>query len=340
MVDFNLGNPIHFFAFVVPTIKWISKVAFGVIAAVSLASCDTEPPRSGASVMNVTWNKFDSERAGMPSSIQVWAGEDEDLPLKAWFIKVDPSDPMVDIEVLSSKDIDGRQSASEFAEQSGACIIVNGGYFKVENDMYSHIGLLKANGSMIHAATPGIVKDNVRYPVHRSAIGFDNENRPEIGWISSNKDSIFIWNAPIGNAPGIPGKADSLGTSNDWPIHDAIEAGPTILLNGQSAITVDEEVFFDTTIPDIHPRTAAGIDKDGNLLLMVVDGRQRKSRGVSLAELAGLMKAIGAVKAVNLDGGGSSTLVVKNELLNLPTGGTFQREIVSAIGIHCLNEAQ
>lgn len=335
-----MGNPIHFFAFDVLTLKWISKVVFAVIAAVSLASCRSEPPPSGATVMNVDWKKFDSELAGMPGSIQVWEGVDEELPLKAWFVKVDPSDPMVDIEVLSSGDSDGRQSALEFAEQSGACIIVNGGYFKVENDMYSHIGLLKANGSMIHAATPGIVKDNVRYPVLRSAIGFDNENRPEIGWVSSQEDSIFMWNAPIVNAPGIPGKLDSLGTASNWLIQDAIEAGPTILLNGQSAISVDEEVFFGTTIPDIHPRTAAGIDKDGNLLLMVVDGRQRNSRGVSLAELAGLMKAIGAVKAVNLDGGGSSTLVVKNELLNLPTGGTFQREIVSAIGIHCLNESK
>jgi len=96
-------------------------------------------------------------------------------------------------------------------------------------------------------------------------------------------------------------------------------------------------LFFGTTIPDIHPRTAAGIDENGQLILMVVDGRQRNSRGVSLAELSGLMKAIGAVRAINLDGGGSSTLIVQDKLLNLPTGGTFQREIVSAIGIQCLN---
>ena len=68
---------------------------------------------------------------------------------------------------------------------------------------------------------------------------------------------------------------------------------------------------------------------------MIVDGRQRNSRGVTLTELSDLMKAVGAVDAINLDGGGSSTLVVGNTLLNRPTGGTFQREIVSAIGITC-----
>jgi len=309
------------------------------MCAAIFASCGADKSATNVHVLNVNWKKFDSEAAGMPSAIQVWEGVDEDLPLKAWFVKVDPKDPNVDIEVLSSKDADGRQSANDFSEQSGACVIVNGGYFKVENDLYSHIGLLKADGKMIHSATPGIVKDDVRYPVHRSAIGFDDGNRPEIGWVSSKDDSVFIWNTPIFNAPGMPGETSSPNDSRYWPIQDAVEAGPIIVLNGRSAISVNEEVFFGTTIPDIHPRTAVGIDENGNLLLMVVDGRQRKSRGVSLAELAGLMQAIGAVTAMNLDGGGSSTLIVKNELLNLPTGGTFQREIVSAIGIHCLNEA-
>ena len=64
---------------------------------------------------------------------------------------------------------------------------------------------------------------------------------------------------------------------------------------------------------------------------MVVDGRQVKSRGVNLEELAGLMRQVGAFEAMNLDGGGSSTLVVVNRLINRPTGGTFQRQVMSAV---------
>jgi hypothetical protein len=318
----------------------IYRICLALTCCVLVSSCAQEKPANGISVLNVSWQKLDTEKAGMPTAIQVWEGEDENMPLKAWFVKVDLSAPEIDIEVLSSNDTDGRQSATDFALQSGACVIVNGGYFKVEKDVYSHIGLLKADGSLVHSATPGIIKDEIRYPVRRSAIGFDENNKPAIGWVSSKADSVFIWDSPVANTLGTPGEIGSSDNSQYWPILDAVEAGPALVVDGQVAISVNEEVFFGTTIPDVHPRTAAGIDEDGKLLLMVVDGRQRNSRGVSLGELASLMKAIGSVSAINLDGGGSSTLVVKNELLNLPTGGTFQREIVSAIGIHCLNEAK
>ncbi len=69
----------------------------------------------------------------------------------------------------------------------------------------------------------------------------------------------------------------------------------------------------------------------GALILMVVDGRQERSRGVSLDELAILMHELDVVEAMNLDGGGSSTLVVDNTLVNRPTGGITEREVMSVI---------
>ena len=305
----------------------------------TMSACRQEPSATGETRMDMGWKQLDNNEMMLPAAIEVWEGEDDDLPLRAWYVRIDPKSKDIDIKVHSSNDSDGRQSAVEFAQQVGACVVVNGGYFKEVNDQYSHIGLLIADGKFVHSATPGIFKDDIRYPVMRSAIGFNDSNQPEIGWVSSSNESAFIWNAPISNVPGTPGLETETDSAQVWSVRDAIEAGPNLLINGSSNITVDQEVFFGTTIPDIHPRTAAGVDADGNLLLMIVDGRQRNSRGVSLTELAGMMKEVGAVKALNLDGGGSSTLIVKNELLNLPTGGTFQREIVSAIGIHCLNES-
>jgi hypothetical protein len=305
----------------------------------TLTACRQAPPASGETVMDLGWKKLDNKEMRLPTAIEVWEGEDDDLPLRAWYLRIDPTSADIDIKVLSSNDSDGRQSAADFAQQVGACVVVNGGYFKESNNQYSHIGLLIADGEFVHGATPGIYRDDIRYPVMRSAIGFNEQNQPDIGWVSSSDNSVFIWDAPISNTPGTPGLETDTDSARVWSVRDAIEAGPALLVNGSSNITVDQEVFFGTTIPDIHPRTAAGVDADGKLLLMIVDGRQRNSRGVSLIELAGLMKEVGAVNALNLDGGGSSTLIVKNELLNLPTGGTFQREIVSAIGINCLNES-
>ena len=78
---------------------------------------------------------------------------------------------------------------------------------------------------------------------------------------------------------------------------------------------------------DLHPRTAIGIDRDtGQLLLLVVDGRQDFSRGLTMKELASLYERLGAEDALNLDGGGSSILVARQPdgslaVLNSPSDG-------------------
>ena len=94
-----------------------------------------------------------------------------------------------------------------------------------------------------------------------------------------------------------------------------------------------KKFFFDTKILGINPRTSAGYTSDGKLILMVVDGRQAISRGVYLDELAVIMKDLNCVEAINLDGGGSTGMVVNGTLLNKPSGTTNQREVMSAIAV-------
>ena len=69
----------------------------------------------------------------------------------------------------------------------------------------------------------------------------------------------------------------------------------------------------------------------GDVILLLVDGRQQDSRGVDLVELARLLESLGCVEALNLDGGGSSTLVVNGERLNVPCGKPNEREVASAL---------
>ena len=109
-----------------------------------------------------------------------------------------------------------------------------------------------------------------------------------------------------------------------------------LIHDGRRYVTDDEEVFFGSAIPDVHPRTAVGRTTDGRLLILVVDGRQPVSRGVDLEQLAGIMEDLGAVDALNLDGGGSSALVVNGTLLNRPAGTSIEREVMSALVTFCL----
>ena len=80
--------------------------------------------------MDLGCKKLDNKEMRLPTAIEVWEGEYDDLPLRAWYLRIDPTSADIDIKVLSSNDSDGRQSAADFAQQVGACVVVNGGYFK------------------------------------------------------------------------------------------------------------------------------------------------------------------------------------------------------------------
>ncbi|MFD7306468.1 phosphodiester glycosidase family protein, partial [Streptomyces pharetrae] len=75
-----------------------------------------------------------------------------------------------------------------------------------------------------------------------------------------------------------------------------------------------------------NPRTAAGVTRDGRLLLLTVDGRRPgHSAGLSITETAEVMRGLGAVHAINLDGGGSTAMVVRDELQGHPSDPTGER---------------
>ncbi|MBR0163427.1 MAG: phosphodiester glycosidase family protein [Lachnospiraceae bacterium] len=92
--------------------------------------------------------------------------------------------------------------------------------------------------------------------------------------------------------------------------------GPALLADGEIAVTENEEVGRAMAS---NPRTAIGFVSDLHYVFVVSDGRTSESTGLSLSELAKVMRSVGVTDAYNLDGGGSSTLVFQGEVLNHPT---------------------
>jgi hypothetical protein len=81
-----------------------------------------------------------------------------------------------------------------------------------------------------------------------------------------------------------------------------------------------------------HPRTALGFSRDSTtLFLLVVDGRTPKSVGMTLVELAELMRRLGAWDAMNFDGGGSTTMVIDGSVVNVPSDPAGEREVGNAL---------
>lgn len=112
-----------------------------------------------------------------------------------------------------------------------------------------------------------------------------------------------------------------------------IGGGPRLVKDGQVYITADVERFQADIAGSRAPRTALGITADRRLLIVTVNGRQQGvSVGMTLEELAELMIELGAVEAMNLDGGGSTTMVIRNRVLNIPSDGT-ERPVSNALVI-------
>ena len=309
------------------------RVKYGLVLGVIVAIFHHAAAPAVAQTPSIQWQPLESLNAELPAAVRVFSGLDPGIPLRAWYVSVRPGADSVRAEVLLSDDeTDRRETVSTFAADTGACVVVNGGFFSMERRPAFHAGLLVVDGVIEAPATRSVVRSNIRYVTARAALGLSPDGF-DIAWATSPDGQLLAWPEPPSHVPGTPAKLE--GEPVPWPVEDAVGAGPALVSDGKVRVTTNEEVFFNSAIPDTHPRTAAGIRSDGTLLLVVVDGRQPLSRGVDLDQLAALMADLGAEEALNLDGGGSSSLYVKGRLLNRPSGISAAREVMSAIGVFC-----
>jgi Phosphodiester glycosidase len=119
-----------------------------------------------------------------------------------------------------------------------------------------------------------------------------------------------------------------------------VGGGPRLLARGRVRVRSFAEgfdplsapLFHDSFVEARHPRTLAGVRADGRLLLVTVDGRRAGwSAGVTLAEAARVMRSLGAREALNLDGGGSTAMVVRGRTVNRPSDPTGERPVSDAL---------
>ena len=112
-----------------PTI--IEKLKFKyILLLISIFSCQNISIEKN---IPMNWTEFDLD---MPEGIVVLRGENKKIPLKAWVAKIDMNIPDMQIRVLSSSDKDRKNTPMEFLNETGARIIINGGYF-ISNKVFS-----------------------------------------------------------------------------------------------------------------------------------------------------------------------------------------------------------
>ncbi|HEV7652811.1 MAG TPA: phosphodiester glycosidase family protein [Actinophytocola sp.] len=119
----------------------------------------------------------------------------------------------------------------------------------------------------------------------------------------------------------------------------AVNGGPELVRNGRPHATPQADGMVRPGDPSFYygwaakrnPRTIAGTDARGRILLATIDGRAVDSLGLSIAESAAVADALGMVEAVNLDGGGSTTMVVRGAVINHPSDATGERPVGDAV---------
>ncbi|MBS4168209.1 phosphodiester glycosidase family protein [Parachlamydia sp. AcF125] len=126
----------------------------------------------------------------------------------------------------------------------------------------------------------------------------------------------------------LPQSSPCYTSSADWEKMDYIVGGTPILIrNGKIISDFSSEKTLETFLTNRHSRTSIGLLKDKRWVFVVVDGKQPgMSEGMTMNELAQFMAKLGCVEALNLDGGGSSTLVINKAVINQPRGDEDEGE--------------
>lgn len=127
-----------------------------------------------------------------------------------------------------------------------------------------------------------------------------------------------------------PGDSVRLTWTIGWPdVLDSIGGGPTLMEDGK---IVAPTTCWDPAFCARNPRTGVGITATGKILILTVDGRQKGwSVGMTPVQFAKQFKRLGAVFALNLDGGGSTTMWVKGKTVNRPSDAGGERAVSSAL---------
>ena len=170
----------------------------------------------------------------------------------------------------------------DMAKRENAIVAINGSGFLDE-------GGLGTGGQAIGAIiSGGKIISNYGYSQYGGGIiGFTSDNKLYLGKISAEE-------------------ALNIG------IRDAVEFGPFLIVNGESAFINGNGGY------GVHPRTAIAQRKDGIVLFLVIDGRSLKSKGADMNDLVDILLRYHAYNAANLDGGNSSALVIDNKIINHP----------------------
>lgn len=279
----------------------------------------------------------DSLTRGLPPSVKVFYTNDslEGKPFIAYYVEAGLHDLSLNFTTQVGKG--KRFTPMQFYQsEKKPLVVVNGTFFSFQTNQNLNIVMRKGKMRAYNVASlKGRGKDSARfYYITRSAIGIDRERKADVAWIfndSSKRYPYAFEDSPvvaIGDVQKPRLRHLRRFDYNKWKMQTAIGGGPVLIHNGGIHITNVQEQMFVNGENDKHPRTAMGYTSNGKLIILVIQGRfPGKAEGATLLQEAKILQDLGCREALNLDGGGSSCMLVNGKETITPSDKTGERPV-------------
>ena len=303
----------------------------------------------------VKWINVDSLFAPLPATVQVFKTTDSlnGQPFIAFYVKAKLKDKRLDFTTDTT--LGRRLTPMQFYEKNAKpLVVVNCTFFNF--DKSQNLNVVIKDGKLVSYNVHTIAmkgKDTLKYrhPLG-SAIGISKKRNADVAWLLTDstekypyalqftqtafKDSANIFSLDhakyitalaVGDYSG--NHLPSLTQLRKWKMKTAVGGGPVLVQNGKIKITNEEELkFTGKGINDKHPRTCMGYTADGYLIIMAIQGRfPGIAAGATLEQEAKLLIDLGCVEALNLDGGGSSCMLVNGKETITPSDKEGERKV-------------
>ena len=297
------------------------------------------------------WVNVDDQFQPLPPNFHVYKTTDslDGKPFIAYYADVKLKDK--NLEFTTDTTYKRRLTPKQFFEKNNnPLLVVNTTFFSFATNQ--NLNVVITNSKLVSYNVHSIAgrgKDTFtyRHPMG-SAIGISKKRKADVAWLFTDS----LQKSPYATQQIMPVLKDSISnidlkrmksiihpnpelyappyfSFNKWKMKTAVGGGPVLVQNGTIKITSNEELkFTGKAIDDKHPRTCMGYTADGRLIIMVIQGRFAGiAEGATLTQQAKLLVALGCEEALNLDGGGSSCMLINGKETIKPSDKEGERAV-------------
>jgi hypothetical protein len=288
----------------------------------------------------LTWINVDSLYQPLPNSMHVYTSTTllDGKPNIAYYVTADLKNKQLEFATMVGNG--KRYTPSQYFEQDNSkpLLVMNTTFFEFVHN--SNLNVVINKGKLLayqQHSLAGRGKDTLTYRhPFGSAIGINKKRQADVAWLYTDTAAAYAYASQQPIAFFKDSVADhpaaymlQKGNFKKWKMQTAVGGGPVLVQNGNIQITNNQEIkFAGKAIDDKHPRSAMGYTADGQLIFLIVQGRfPGKAEGATLTQLAQILKDIGCTEALNLDGGGSSCLLINGKQTIQPSDKEGQRAV-------------